>query len=154
MQLTRTLSMILALAGASIAAAAPPPAKAPAPAPGDKKAPAREEYARADVEKAEKFFDELHGAVMKHQDACPKMGAAFHTVLDKHEEWIKKMIASGKDLPQAARDKLQKRQQEMMGGIGKCREDKAVQAATQRFWGYLVAKKLADKPEAAPPPKK
>jgi hypothetical protein len=153
MKLVRTLSMIIALAGASTALA-DTPAKAPAPAPAEKKAPdkapAKEELGKADVEKVEKFFDEFYNAVVKNQDACPKMATAINTLLDKNEAWLKKMAESGKDMPQASKDKMQKKMQDMMNGMMKCKDDKGVQASMQRFMTIAASKKA----EPAPAPAK
>ena len=154
MKLVRSLSMIIALAGASTVHAQAP-AKAPAEkkAPeADKKAPAGNELSAADVQKAEKFFDELYVAVTKHQAACPKMATAISSLLDKHQDWLKKMAESGKDMPQASKDKLQKKQNEMTTGVMKCKDDKDVQTAMQRFITLLTAKKPAEKTEPAPAP--
>lgn len=161
MKLVRTLSMIIALAGASTVYAqapaktpAPAPAKTPAPAPAEKKAPdkaaAKDELSPAEIQKAEKFFDELYNAVIKNQDACPKMATALNAVLDKHQEWLKKMVESGKDLPQASKDKMQKKQADLGNGIMKCKDDKAVVAAMQRFMSVATAP--AKKSDAAPAP--
>jgi hypothetical protein len=161
MKIVRTLSLIVALAGAStVHAQAPakaPAGKAPAAekkAPeADKKAPAGNELSAADIQKAEKFFDDLHAAVMKNQTACPKMATSINGLLDKHQDWLKKMVESGKDMPQGSRDKLQKKQTEMTNGIMKCKDDKDVGAAMQRFMTILMSpKKPAEKTEAAPAP--
>jgi hypothetical protein len=166
MKLVRTLSMIIALAGASTVhaqapAKTPAPAPAKAPAPAEKKAPdkpaAKEELSPAEVQKAEKFFDELYNAVVKNQDACPKMATALNAVLDKHQDWLKKMVDSGKDLPQASKDRMQKKQADLGNGIMKCKDDKAVVAAMQRFMTIATAKKADQGPApapAAPPPAK
>lgn len=152
MKLVRTLSMIVALAGASTVHAQAPEKKAPAP---EKKAPEKaapkEELSPADVKKAEAFFEEFFNAVVKNQDACPKMAPAINGVIDKHEAWLKKTMASGKDMPQASKDKIQKRQGEMMGGVLKCKDDKDVQAAFQRFGALMMS---AKKGGSAPPPAK
>ena len=152
MKLVRTLSMFIALAAASTTVHADTPAKtAPAKAPeADKKAPApaKEELGKADVERAEKFFDEFLNAVVKNQDACPKMATAVNGVFDKHQAWLVKMAESGKDIPQSSKDKLQKKQGELMNAVMKCKDDKGVQAALQRFMMLGAKKKSA---EAAPP---
>jgi hypothetical protein len=156
MKLARTLSLLVALAGASTVHA-----QAPAKAPAEKKAPeadkkappAGNDLSPADVQKAEKFFDELYTAVMKNQAACPKLATAVNGLLDKHGDWLKKTVESGKDMPQASRDKLQKKQNEMQGGLAKCKDDKDVQAAMQRFMAILMPpKKSAEKTDAAPAP--
>ena len=168
MKLVRSLSMFIALAGASTTALAQAPKAAPAPekkapdkaAPAPAKAPApaaKEELSPAEVKKAEAFFDELYTAVIKNQDACPKMATSINAVFDKHEAWFRKMVESGKDVPQASKDKMQKRQQEMMGGIMKCKDDKDVQAAFQRFASIAMSKKKdapTSAPTSAPPAKK
>ena len=151
MKLVRTLSMIIALAGASTALA-DTPAKAPAPTEkkAPDKAPAANEFTKAEVEKAEKFFDDFYTAVVKNQDACPKMATAINTLLDKNEAWLKKMAESGKDMPQSSKDKMQKKMQEMSTAMMKCKDDKAVQASMQRFMTIAAAKKA----EPAPAPAK
>ena len=147
MKLVRTLSMIIALTSASTVLAQTPPAKTPAPAEkkAPDKAPAKEEISKAEIEKAEKFFNEFYDAVMKNQDACPKMATAINALLDKHEKWLKEFIASGKDMPQSSKDKMQKKQQELMGGVMKCKDDKAVQGAMQRFMAIAMSKKTEGK---------
>jgi len=155
MKLARTLSMIIALAGAATVYADTPPAKAPAPAPTEKKAPdkpAKPELSPAEVEKVEKFFNEFYDAVVKNQDACPKMATAINALFDKNEKWLKEMAASGKDLPQSSKDKMAKKQSDLMGGMLKCKDDKGVQAAMQRFMSIMGAKKKADAPTPAPAP--
>jgi hypothetical protein len=153
MKLVRTLSMIIALAGASTVYAQAPEKKAPAEKKAPEKAPAKEELSPAEVKKAEAFFEEFYNVVMKNQDACPKMATGINGLIDKHHDWLKKMTESGKDMPQASKDKMQKKQQEMMGGILKCKDDKDVQAAFQRFAGIMMAKKKVDTgTTAAPPP--
>lgn len=148
MKLVRTISMIIALAGASTATvhAQAPGKKAPA-----KEAPAKGELSPAEVKKAEAFFDELHDAVVKNQDACPKMATRINAVFNKHEAWLKKVVESGKDLPQATKDKVQKRQQEMVGGLMKCKDDKDVLTAFQRF-ATLMQPKAEAAPAPPPPP--
>lgn len=150
MKLVRALSMIIALAGASTALADTPPAKAPAPA------PAKQEFTKAEVDKIEKFFSDFYDAVTKNQDACPKMATAINALFDKNQDWLKKMMESGKDLPQASKDKMQKKQQDLFQGVMKCKDDKGVEAAMQRFMA-MATKKKADTsapPPATPTPKK
>jgi hypothetical protein len=117
------LAIAGAVAGAAPAAAAPP---------------AREELAPDEVRKAEKLLDDLHDAVVKHLDACPKMATALGAVLTKHQDWLRKTVEGGKDVPQAAKDKLRKRQIETVGGLRKCKDDKGVQAAKDRFLSLLT----------------
>ena len=148
--------LVFASAGVTPVRAAPPAEKQ---APAEKKpdqAPAREELAPDEVRKAEKFFDELSDAVVKHQDACSKMASALHALLTKHQGWLKKVIESGKDVPQASKDKLHKRQGEVMGGIWKCKDDKGVQGAKERFLSILASKRTEGGAAAAssPPAKK
>jgi hypothetical protein len=150
MQLVRTLSMILALAGASTvhAQTKPPPEKA---------APAREELGKADADRVEKFLGELHAAAVKHQDACPKMATALGAVLDKHLRAVQKLAESGKDMPQAAKDRSKKKLEELSAALAKCQDDKGVQSAWLRLMS-AVGKKKKDAPApaeiAAPPPAK
>lgn len=152
MKLVGTLSIIVALAGASTVHAQAPEKKAPAPEKkAPEKAPPKEELSPADVKKAEAFFEEFFNAVVKNQDACPKMAPAINSVIDKHEAWLKKTMASGKDMPQASKDKIQKRQGEMMGGVLKCKDDKDFQAAFQRFGTLMMS---AKKGGSGPPPAK
>ena len=143
MKLARTLSMIIALAGAATAYAEPP-AKAPA---ADKKAPdkapPKEELAPADAAKVEKFFNEFIDAFVKNQDACPKMAAAVNALLDKNLDWLKKLAETGKDLPKDAKDRMQKRQVEMMSAAMKCKDDKDLAAAMKRFEALGAAKTSA-----------
>jgi hypothetical protein len=133
MKLLTTLSLIIAFAGAS-----PVLAEAPAKAPAEKKAPPADKPATKtlspdETKKAVAFFEELHAAIIKNQDACPKMATALNAVIDKHGAWLKKMAGSDKDLPQAEKDKLATKQNEMMTAVMKCKDDKAVAAAFQRF---------------------
>ena len=143
MKLFSTVSLLLALSASPLLADTPP-AKAPAEKkapPADKKAPSADKPADSkkpmvtpeELKRAEAFFDDLHGAVVKNQDACPKMATAVNGVLDKHAEFIRKMVASDKDVPQATKDKWEKKQGDMAAGIMKCKDDKAVMAAFQRF---------------------
>jgi hypothetical protein len=148
MKLVRTLTLFIALAGASTVHAqakkAPEKAeKAPEKAP-EKAAPA-EELSPADVKKAEAFFEEFYNAVTKNQDACPKMATAINALFDKHEKWLRQVMASGKDMPQASKDRIQKRQGELMGGVMKCKDDKDVQAAFQRFASIMMSAKKGSK---------
>jgi hypothetical protein len=168
MKLVRTLSMFIALAGASTVYAQAPkapaekkapaadkaPAKAPEKAPDKAAPPAKEEMSPADVKKAEAFFDEFFDAVMKNQDACPKMATAINATLDKHQKWLETVLATGKDVPQTTKDKMQKKQQEMMGGMMKCKDDKDVGAAFQRFVGMMMKKKDIGGATSTPPAKK
>ena len=146
MKLLATITLLGALAASPVLADTPPakapPAKAPpakAP-PAEKKAPPADKPADAkpvvtpeELKKAEAFFDDLHGAVVKNQDACPKMGPAVNAVLDKHAVFIKQMVASDKDVPQATKDKWEKKQTDMAAGVMKCKDDKGVMSAFQRF---------------------
>lgn len=161
MKLVRTLSMFLALAGATTAYAqtapkAPAEKKAPEadkkapPPPSDKKA----ELTPAEVAKAEKFFDEFFNAVVKNQDACPKMATAINALLDKYGDWLKQMAESGKDMPQSSKDKMQKKQNEMGTAMQKCLADEGVKTAMQRFMTIAMSAKKpapAPAPPAAPP---
>lgn len=144
MQLVRTLSFLLALAGASAvhAQSKPPPEKA---------APAREELGKADADKVEKFLGELHAAAVKHQAACPKMATALNAVLDKHLPSVQKLAESGKDLPQAAKDRSKKKLEELSAALAKCQDDKGVQGAWLRLLS-AVGKKKKEKENEAPPP--
>jgi hypothetical protein len=140
MQLVRTLSFMLALAlaGASTVHA-------------QSKAPAREELGKADADKVEKFLGELHGAAVKHQGACPKMATALHAVLDKHLASVQKLAESGKDMPQAAKDRSKKKLEELSAALAKCQDDKGVQSAWLRLMS-AVGKKKQDAPPPAEPP--
>ena len=130
MKLVKAVFLTIALAGASTSFADAPAAKSSRP------------MASADeIKHAEAFFDELVNAVVKNQDACPKMGPAVNAVLDKHEAWLRKMAEADKDLPQATKDKFQKRQTEMTNGVTKCASDPGVSAAFQRFGKISAAKK-------------
>jgi len=153
MKLVRTFSMIIALAGASTVYA-DTPAKAPVEKKAPDKAPAKEEISAADAAKVEKFFNDFVDAIVKNQDACPKMAGAINTLLKDNEAWIVKMADTGKDLPPAVKGKLQKRQGEMMTGVMKCKDDKDVNAAMQRFASLGAKKKAAAPEKAAPPPMK
>ncbi len=148
MKLVRTLSMILALAGAATVHAQP---KAP---PAEKQAPAREELGKADADKVEKFFGELHAAVIKQKDACPKMGPAINAVLDKHLAWVQKLAETGKDMPQASKDRMQKKQDELGAALMKCQDDLGVQRAWERLMSAVKKKKAEPAPAAPPPAKK
>ena len=144
MKLVSKLSLILALAGASTVYADTAPAKAPAkaPAPADKKAPppaaapAEPKKPMAtpeEIKKVEAFFDDFVGAIVKNADACPKMGPAVNAVIDKHEAFLKKMAETDKDVPQATKDKMASKQNDIMNAIMKCKDDKGVVAAFDRF---------------------
>jgi hypothetical protein len=86
------------------------------------------------------FFDEFHAAIVKNQDTCPKMATAVNAVIDKHEAWLRKVAGSDKDLPPAEKDKLAKKQNDMMTAVMKCKDDKGVAAAFQRFTTLTTAK--------------
>jgi hypothetical protein len=148
MKLVRTLSMFLALAGASTVYA-DTPTKAP---PADKKAPAKTEMSADEIKKTEEFFQAFYDAIVKNQDACPKMGPAINVVLDKHLPWLQKMQEAGKEPPQATKDKMQAKQGDMMNAMLKCKDDKGVEAAMKRFMAVATKKKDSTKTEAAPPP--
>lgn len=141
MKLLTTLSLFIAFAGAS-----PVLAEGPAKAPAEKKAPAPEKadasktLSPEEVKKALAFFEEFHGAIVKNQDACPKMAVAINAVLDKHEAWLRKMAGTDKDLPAAEKAKLEKKQGDMMTAVMKCKDDKTVAAAFQRFTTITTAK--------------
>jgi hypothetical protein len=161
MKLVRTFSMIIALAGASTVYADTPPAKAPAPAPEkkapapapDKKAPAKAELSAAETAKVEAFFSEFYKAVMDNKDACAKMGPAMKVVLDKYLDAMTKMAESGKEPPQATKDKLKPKQEEMMSAVFKCKDDKGVSTELQRLMGAMMkAKKDSSAPAPAPAP--
>lgn len=140
MKLFATLSLLIALASASPLLADAPAAKPPA----DKKAPPAEKKPMAtpdEIKKAEVFFDDLYNAVVKNQDACPKMGPAVNGVLDKHEAFLRKMVDADKDVPQATKDKWAKKQTDMAAGVMKCKDDKGVMAAFQRFTTLSTPKK-------------
>lgn len=156
MKLVRTLSICIALAGAATAFADTPPAKAPA----EKKAPEtkKEEISPADAAKAEKFFNDFVDAFVKNEASCPKMAAAVNAVITANEAWLGKMAESGKEPPQSLKEKMQKRTGEMMGAAMKCKDDKDLAAAMQRFQTISSKKKAAAAPEKpadkAPPAKK
>ncbi|HSK03063.1 MAG TPA: hypothetical protein VK932_17550 [Kofleriaceae bacterium] len=144
MQLVRTLSFILALA---LAGASTVHAQSKAP---PEKAPAREELGKADADKVEKFLGELHGAAVKHQGACPKMATALGAVLDRHLAAVQKLAESGKDMPQAAKDRSKKKLEELSAALAKCQDDKGVQGAWLRLMSAVGKKK--DAPPPAEPP--
>jgi hypothetical protein len=144
MKLLSTVSLFIALAGASPVLADKAPAKAPAAdkkAPPPEKAPDKPMATPEETKHAVAFFDELFAAVVKNQDACPKMGPAITAVIDKHEAWIKKMSETDKELPKDTKDKLEKKQGEMMTAVMKCKDDKGVAAAFQRFAAMTTPKK-------------
>lgn len=148
MKLARTFTLILALAGASTALA-DTPAKAP-PA-GEKKAePPKAELSAADVAKVEKFFNEFVDAIVKNQDSCPKMATAINSVFTANEAWLSKLADSGKDLPESAKERMAKRNGEMMGAAMKCKDDKDVNTAMMRFTSLGAKKKKAPEPNAKP----
>lgn len=144
MQLVRTLSFLLALAGASTV-------HAQGEAPPEKAAPAREELGKADADRVEKFLGELHAAAVKHQAACPKMATALNAVLDRHLPSVQKLAESGKDLPQAAKDRSKTKLEELSAALAKCKDDKGVQRAWLRLMSAL-GKKKKEKENEAPPP--
>jgi hypothetical protein len=117
------------------------------PALADTKQPAKPIASAEETAKAEKFFNEFADAIVKNQDACPKMGKAINGLIDANEAWLVKMAATDKELPQAAKDRIQKRQTEMISAVMKCKDDKDVTAAFQRFINISMKK-------APPPPAK
>jgi len=149
MKLVRTFSMLIALASASTVyadspAKAPPPAAKKAPDKAADKPAAKAELSPAEVAKVEKFFNEFVDAFVKNQDSCPKMVAAVNALLDKNLEWLKAMAASGKDMPKDSKEKMNKRMGEVMSAAMKCKDDKGLAAAMQRFM-TIGAKKDAPK---------
>ncbi|MBX3156982.1 MAG: hypothetical protein KF773_13490 [Deltaproteobacteria bacterium] len=134
----RKLSVIIVVLLAPIAAAQPPAKKEPAPSQAQPQTPSPQTPAKAmatpeESAQAEKFFNDFADAVVKNQSSCPKMGAAINKLIDKNEAWLMKMAETDKELPQASKDKIQKRQTEMMDAVMKCKDDKDVTAAFQRF---------------------
>lgn len=152
MKLLRTLPVFVALAGASsiaIAEKAPvkPAEKAPAPAPAPTAPVVKKETLSApEAAKVEKFFNELVDAMVKHQDNCKNMAGAINTLFDKNEAWLRKAAETGKDLPDATKEKMGKRQGEMMTAAMKCKDDADVGKAMQRFAS------IGPKKSATPPP--
>jgi hypothetical protein len=135
MKLVRTVTLLLALTGASTAFAGAP-GKAPPPAskaPEKPAASAPSELSAADAAKLERFVNQLADAMVANKDSCPKLGPAITAILDKHEPEIKKIVESGKEPPQSSKDKMNKRQGDMMAAITKCKDDQVVMAAVTRL---------------------
>jgi hypothetical protein len=134
MKLVRTLSIALVMAF-SITAAADDKKPAPAPAPAKDApapAPSADAPAKADVEKWMAFFDKLVDIVVADKDACPKMATDVGAHIDANADLLAKAQAAqdkGQKLPKDAEEHMQKSMQKMMGGMQKCGNDKAVQAA-------------------------
>ena len=152
MKLVCTLSMLIALAGASTihaqATKVPAEKKAPEKVP-EKAAPApKEELSPAEIKKVKAFFDELTEVIVKSKAPCSKVAAGINTTLDKHQESLKKILESRKEVPQVWTDKRQESLFAMAEAIITfCRDDKDVRAATQRFDNLM--KKEDDKAEPA-----
>src|SRR5207245_523838 len=96
MKLLRSLSIIIMLASTAVADPKPP----------------RPEIAADDAKKAEAFFNEFYSAVMANQAACPKMGPAINKVIDKYLALLLKLADSGKEMPQAVKDRMERKQKE------------------------------------------
>lgn len=106
-------------------------AAAPVDKQGDPAPAAKEEFTPAEVKKVEAFFEELSNAVVKNQDACPKMAADINALLDKNEAWLKKLPASGRVMPE---ENPKKDEDELeAGALGKCLHVHAVEVAVKRF---------------------
>ena len=114
----------------------------------DKAAPTRDEISAADADKFLAFIDKVATAVTSNLDACPKMGKALHAVADANADVIKMANdakAAGKKLPKAHEDKMRDKAKAIEPGLTKCKADKTVTAATDRF-----AKKTKSAPPARP----
>ncbi len=141
MKLFRTLSISVALAGASTAAFADKAPAKPAEKPAPPAAKPADTVTPAEAAKVEKFFNELVDAMVKHQNTCKNMAVSINALFDKNEGWLMKAAESGKELPQTSKDKMAKRQNEMMGAAMKCKDDADVVKAMQRFAAIGAAKK-------------
>lgn len=150
MKILRTFTILAALSSAAYAgdtapapAPAPAPAKkapdtvtAPAPAPAPAKTVAKKELSPQEAEKFLAFFNKFVDGVVAAKEDCVKMAATINSLIDANQDLIKKANAAkaeGKDLPQAAKDKMMARVKEMMPGMQKCGADAKVQAAMKRM---------------------
>jgi hypothetical protein len=113
---------------------------------------AEEEISAADAAKLEKFVDAWVDAMTKNQSDCPKMGKAMSALLDTHEAWLTKIAESGKAVPPAMKEKFKKKGGDMMDALTKCKDDKTVTGAMERFGA--IDKKRKKAPEAKPEPKR
>ena len=125
MKLFHTAVIAIALAGT---ASAEPPAKKPPPA--------AEEIKESDVHKFLAFWDKLVDTVVADKDSCPKMATDVNKLLDANAELLKQAKAAadqGKKLPKAAEDHVMEGVNKLLGGMMKCKDDKAVMKAFDRL---------------------
>jgi hypothetical protein len=124
---------------------------------GEAPAPKTEEISAADAAKLEKFVDAWIDVMVKNTADCPKMGKGMNALLDTHEAWLTKIAESGKEVPPAMKEKFKKKGGDMMNALMKCKDDKTVTGAMERFGAIDKKRKKApeSKPaEAKPEPKK
>ena len=112
------------------------PADKPADKPSDKPTMTAQE-----AKEVEAFFDDLFAAVMKNQADCPKMAVAINGVVDKHAALLAKAGTVDKEPPPALKAKIEKKQNDFVGGLMKCSSDKAVMAAIERMTKAAEPKK-------------
>ncbi|MDQ3363927.1 MAG: hypothetical protein M3680_00645 [Myxococcota bacterium] len=162
MKILRTFTILAALSSAAYAgdtAPAPAPAKkapdaAKAPTTAPAKTEAKKELSAQDADKFLAFFNKFVDGVVAAKEDCVKMAATINSLIDANQDLIKKANAAkaeGKDLPQAAKDKMMARVKEMMPGMQKCGADPKVQAAMKRM---EENKSSAPAAKAAPAPAK
>ena len=109
----------------------------------DKKAPPVE-ISAADAAKLEKFIDTWVDAMVKNQSDCPKMAKEMNALLDTNEPWLIKIVESGKEVPPALKEKFKKKGNDMMNALMKCKDDKGVTGAMERFGAIDRKRKKTD----------
>jgi len=117
------------------AAFAEPPAAKPAPTkPAD--STATDTVSDADAAKFLAFLDKIADAVVASNQDCAKMAAGINGVIDANLDMLKMAKAAhdqGRKLSSSAQEHIQGTMKRMMGGMGKCMQDKGVGAAFQRI---------------------
>jgi len=152
------LITIVAGLAAGTPALADTPAKTP---PADKQAPPpapkKEEISAVEAAKFVAFFDKLVDIVVANKQDCTKMAAGINGHIDANQALLKAASDAknaNKDLPQAAKDKIEKRTKDELAPaiMAKCGQDQGVMNAFMRMKPKDTG--AASTPPPAPAPKK
>ena len=150
------ITIVAALAAGTTAFADAPkaPADKQAPAP----APKKEELSAAEAAKFVAFFDKLVDIVVANKQDCAKMAAGINGHVDANQALLKAAADAknaNKDLPQAAKDKIEKRTKDELAPaiMAKCGQDQGVMNAFMRMKPKDAAASTPP-PAPAPAPKK
>lgn len=140
-------ALALALAAGAGAARADDTSK-PAPPPP----PAGGEVSAAEADELLAFLDKLVAAIPENQKDCAKVAAPMHTVIDAHQELVRRAVEyreAKKDLPKAHKEAMQKKGMAMLTKLGACMQDDRLQAVFKRLDSAPPRKK-----DTKAPPKK